>query len=86
MADEKHPYCRGRYEDSPQGIIYVCGYNTLIQCRECRYRQPTGLGWLSVRKNPEAKGNRINEGKGEQLTLFPREPYEHEQHQDPERR
>jgi hypothetical protein len=74
-SSEKHPCCRGEYRDSPVGVVYVCGYNTVIQCEECRYRTNHNFSYLEVRKNPEAKGNRPLGGRAEQLTFFPRKEY-----------
>ena len=74
MVAEKHPYCRGEYQDSPQGIIYVCGYRSVVPCEQCRYNGEKPM-LFERRKNPEAKGNRPMGGKAEQLTLFPRKEY-----------
>jgi hypothetical protein len=46
--DKRHPKCESRY-DSFTGD-YWCGYNTTVECQECKY----GGG----RKDPEAKCNR----------------------------
>lgn len=74
----KHPLCLGTHKDTPEGIVFECGYNTLIQCDECRYRSNKPQNYLTRGKNPVAKANQINGGKAEQFTLFPREPYGNE--------
>lgn len=46
----RHPKCRGyRTQDIGWGSEYECGYETIIDCDECKY----GGG----RKDPEAKCN-----------------------------
>jgi hypothetical protein len=77
-APPKHPLCLGEIKDSPDGIIVECGYHTVIQCAECSYRDPKPVTYLTRRRRPDAKGNQINGGNSEQLTLFPREPYGNE--------
>jgi len=47
----KHPKCKGfKIPDIGWGYDYDCGYNTSIDCDECKY----GSG----KKDPEAKCNR----------------------------
>lgn len=70
-----HPLCRGTHKDTLEGIVFECGYHTTIQCDECRYRSDKPQTYLTRGKNPAAKVNLVNGGNGEQLTLFPREPY-----------
>ena len=49
--DNKHPKCKGfKTLDVGWGSDYECGFDTLIDCDECKY----GGG----RKDPEAKCNR----------------------------
>ena len=51
----KHPKCLGYSTNTMNGIEYDCGYNTTINCEDCRYCLGTG-----GRKNPQAK---INQAK-----------------------
>ena len=49
-SSSRHPKCRGyRTQDIGWGSEYECGYETTIDCDECKY----GGG----RKDPEAKCN-----------------------------
>lgn len=46
---KKHPKCLGQTYHDMNGIDFDCGYNTIIDCEDCKY----GLG----KKDPEAKCN-----------------------------
>lgn len=46
----RHPKCKGYTMSSMQGAEYDCGYNTVLDCEQCKYGGGT--------KNPEAKRNR----------------------------
>ena len=46
---QRHPKCEGYYD--PWSGDYDCGYDTKIDCDECKY----GMG----RKDPEAKCNQL---------------------------
>ena len=50
---KKHPKCLGEdyYSGPSETSDFGCGYNTSIDCGECKY----GAG----RKNPEAKCNQL---------------------------
>lgn len=49
-SPSRHPKCRGyRTQDVGWGSEYECGYETTIDCEQCKY----GGG----RKDPEAKCN-----------------------------
>lgn len=78
LGKTQHPMCLGTHKDTLEGIVFECGYNTVIQCDECRYRSDKPQSYLTRGKNPAAKANRINDGHSEQLTLFPREPHGNE--------
>ena len=50
MKAQKHPKCRGEFSSSPsEEPDFECGYNTEIECDECKY----GFG----KKDPEATCN-----------------------------
>ena len=53
MTMAKHPKCKGRKIESPDGTDYDCDYGTTIICDECRYCDGNnGRG-----KDPAAKCN-----------------------------
>lgn len=70
---KRHPCCKGDYVDTPRGVEFVCGYNTVIQCSECMYRSEE-VSRYNRGKNPGAKANCINGGRSVQFALFPRIP------------
>lgn len=43
--------CLGYRTDGPDGYDYECGYDTIIDCDECKYSKSGG------RKDPAAKRN-----------------------------
>ena len=47
----RHPKCAGIVEHTMNGTEYSCGYETTIDCSECKYNVIAG------KKDPEAKCN-----------------------------
>lgn len=49
VRPQRHPRCEGYTVETPNGTEYECGYDTVIECQDCKY--------CGGRKDPAAKCN-----------------------------